>query len=186
MDLVKQTTLVLATSLISVKQWRHELLDKTSLTQEDIAEYTGESKNTGAVTLTTYQILTWRGDPAAEFTHLELFRARSWAHRLRRSSPLARAGLPGHGGPPGAKAARTDGNARARRLSTERCLRPDRTKAFLRALEGPRATSVDRGRYLRRTSCSHECRAAYGVRASCATISVPGCGRESNEDDPSS
>ncbi|MFZ3333549.1 MAG: DEAD/DEAH box helicase [Candidatus Acidiferrales bacterium] len=78
MDLVKQTTLVLATSLISVKQWRHELLDKTSLTQEDIAEYTGESKNTGAVTLTTYQILTWRGDPAAEFTHLELFRARSW------------------------------------------------------------------------------------------------------------
>jgi DNA excision repair protein ERCC-3 len=78
MDLVKQTTLVLATSLTSVKQWRHELLDKTSLRQEDIAEYTGEWKNTGPVTLTTYQILTWRGDRAAEFPHLELFRARSW------------------------------------------------------------------------------------------------------------
>ena len=78
MDLVKQTTLVLATTLTSVKQWRRELLDKTSLRQEDIAEYTGERKNTGPVTLTTYQILTWRGDRAAEFPHLELFRARSW------------------------------------------------------------------------------------------------------------
>jgi DNA excision repair protein ERCC-3 len=65
-------------SLTSVKQWRRELLDKTSLRQEDIAEYTGEWKNTGPVTLTTYQILTWRGDRAAEFPHLQLFRARSW------------------------------------------------------------------------------------------------------------
>src|SRR5260370_38913793 len=78
MDLVKQTTLGLATSLTSVKQWRHELLDKTSLRQEDIAEYTGAWKNTGPVTLTTYQILTWRGERAAEFPHLELFRAGSW------------------------------------------------------------------------------------------------------------
>lgn len=60
MELVKQTTLVLTTSLTAVKQWRRELLDKTTLRPEDIAEYTGEQKNTGPVTLTTYQILTWR------------------------------------------------------------------------------------------------------------------------------
>jgi len=78
MDLVKQTTLVLTTSLTSVKQWRRELLDKTSLRQEDIADYTGEQKNTGPVTLTTYQILTWRADRDGEFPHLELFRARPW------------------------------------------------------------------------------------------------------------
>jgi DNA excision repair protein ERCC-3 len=78
MDLVKQTTLVLTTSLTSVKQWRRELLDKTSLRPADIAEYTGERKDTGPVTLTTYQILTWRADREGEFPHLELFRARAW------------------------------------------------------------------------------------------------------------
>jgi len=78
MELVKQTTLVLTTSLTAVKQWRRELLDKTTLRPEDIAEYTGEQKNTGPVTLTTYQILTWRADRDSEFPHLELFRARSW------------------------------------------------------------------------------------------------------------
>jgi len=78
MAMVGQTTLVLATSLTSVKQWRRELLDKTTLTPEDIAEYTGEQKHTGPVTLTTYQILTWRADRESAFPHLELFRARSW------------------------------------------------------------------------------------------------------------
>ena len=78
MDMVGQTTLVLATSLTAVKQWRRELLDKTTLRAEDIAEYTGEQKNTGPVTLTTYQVLTWRPDKESEFPHLELFRARSW------------------------------------------------------------------------------------------------------------
>src|SRR4029077_15224049 len=43
-----------------------------------IEDYTGEWKNTGPVTLTTYQIPIWRRDQAAEFLHLELLRARSW------------------------------------------------------------------------------------------------------------
>jgi DNA excision repair protein ERCC-3 len=78
MEMVGQTALVLATSLTSVKQWRRELLDKTTLRPDDIAEYTGEQKSTGPITLTTYQILTWRADREGEFPHLELFRARSW------------------------------------------------------------------------------------------------------------
>jgi DNA excision repair protein ERCC-3 len=78
MKMVGQTALVLTTSLTSVKQWRRELLDKTSLRSDEIAEYTGEQKSTGPVTLTTYQILTWRADREGEFPHLELFRARSW------------------------------------------------------------------------------------------------------------
>ena len=78
MEMVGQTTLVLTTSLTSVKQWRRELCDKSTLGPEEIAEYTGEQKNTGPVTLTTYQILTWRADREGEFPHLELFRARSW------------------------------------------------------------------------------------------------------------
>jgi DNA excision repair protein ERCC-3 len=78
MELVGQTTLVLTTSLTSVKQWRREICDKTTLQPDDIAEYTGEQKNTGPVTLTTYQILTWRADREGDFPHLELFRARPW------------------------------------------------------------------------------------------------------------
>ncbi len=78
MELIGQTTLVLTTSLSSVKQWRREICDKTSLRPGDIAEYTGEQKNTGPVTLTTYQILTWRANREGEFPHLDLFRARPW------------------------------------------------------------------------------------------------------------
>jgi DNA excision repair protein ERCC-3 len=78
MAAVGQTTLVLTTSLTSVKQWRRELLDKTTLREDAIAEYTGESKATGPVTLSTYQVLTWRPDRDSEFPHLTLFQARSW------------------------------------------------------------------------------------------------------------
>jgi len=78
MELVGQTTLVLTTSLTSVKQWRRELLDKTIVRPDDVAEYSGERKDTGPVTLTTYQILTWRAGREGEFPHLELFRARPW------------------------------------------------------------------------------------------------------------
>ncbi|MDN5871357.1 MAG: helicase-associated domain-containing protein [Nitrococcus sp.] len=78
MEMVGQTTLVLTTSLTSVKQWRREICDKTSLLPDEIAQYTGEQKSTGPVTLTTYQILTWRSDRGSDFPHLGLFRARSW------------------------------------------------------------------------------------------------------------
>lgn len=78
MAAVGQTTLILTTSLTSVKQWRRELLDKTTLGSDAIAEYTGESKATGPVTISTYQVLTWRRDREGEFPHLALFQARSW------------------------------------------------------------------------------------------------------------
>ena len=79
MELIGQTTLVLTTSLTSVKQWRREILDKTTLLPDDIAEYTGEQKNTGPVTLATYQMLTWRENRESEFPHLRLFQARGGA-----------------------------------------------------------------------------------------------------------
>lgn len=60
MALLQRSTLVLTTSVTAVKQWRRELLDKTTLTADQIAEYTGESKDIAPVTLATYQILTYR------------------------------------------------------------------------------------------------------------------------------
>ncbi|MCC5637983.1 DEAD/DEAH box helicase [Nostoc sp. CHAB 5844] len=75
---VQESTLVLTTSLTSVRQWRRELLDKTDLLEDAIAEYSGEVKNTGPITLSTYQILTYRHHRDGDFPHFDLFRARSW------------------------------------------------------------------------------------------------------------
>ena len=73
-----ESTLVLTSSLTSVHQWRHELLDKTDLTEEAIAEYSGQVKDTGPVTLSTYQILTYRPRRDEDFVHFALFHARRW------------------------------------------------------------------------------------------------------------
>ena len=78
MAAVGETTLILCTSLTSVKQWRREILDKTTLPEAALAEYTGEHKATGPVTLSTYQVLTWRPDREADFPHFALFSARPW------------------------------------------------------------------------------------------------------------
>lgn len=75
---LQQSTLILTTNLTSVKQWRRELLDKTDLGADMIAEYTGEQKSIGPITLSTYQILTWRENKAAEFPHFSLFHALPW------------------------------------------------------------------------------------------------------------
>ncbi len=75
---VQENTLILTTSLTSVRQWQRELLDKTDLPEEAIAEYSGERKSTAPVTLATYQILTYRPHKEADFLHFSLFQARSW------------------------------------------------------------------------------------------------------------
>ena len=78
MAAVQENTLLLTSNLTSVRQWQRELLDKTDLPEEAIAEYSGEHKATAPVTLATYQILTYRPSPDAEFPHFELFNARPW------------------------------------------------------------------------------------------------------------
>ena len=78
MSLVKQKTLILTSSLTSVHQWRREILDKTSLTEDAIAEYSSVTKQTAAVTLSTYQMLSYRSNKDDEFPHFELFNAQSW------------------------------------------------------------------------------------------------------------
>ncbi len=73
---VKTNTLILVTNTVSARQWRDELLARTSLNEEDIAEYSGSTKDIGPVTIATYQILTTKRK--GEFAHLELLNARDW------------------------------------------------------------------------------------------------------------
>lgn len=78
MNLLKTSTLIITTNISAVHQWIQELLDKTNLTQEQIAEYTGENKNIQQVTVATYQILTWRPEKDGPYPHFSIFRERSW------------------------------------------------------------------------------------------------------------
>ncbi len=78
MALMQKSTLVLTTSITAVKQWHREILDKTDLGDEVIAEYTGESKDIAPVTIATYQIVTHRQDKKEEFPHFRLFDQRDW------------------------------------------------------------------------------------------------------------
>jgi DNA excision repair protein ERCC-3 len=71
-------TLILTANTVALRQWRDELLDKTSLTSEEIGEYSGESKKIKPVTLATYQILTYRKSKNDEFKHFDLFDQKGW------------------------------------------------------------------------------------------------------------
>lgn len=71
-------TLILCTNVAAVHQWRNELLDKTSLTPEDIGEYSGAVKEIRPITITTYQMLTYRKRKDGPFEHLGLMQARNW------------------------------------------------------------------------------------------------------------
>lgn len=75
---LQKSTLVLTTGITAVKQWKRELLDKTDLREDQIAEYTGETKSIGPVTLATYQILTYRPEKSEEFPHFQLFDQQDW------------------------------------------------------------------------------------------------------------
>ena len=69
-------TLILVTNTVSARQWRAELLRRTSLTEDEIGEYSGETKEIKPVTIATYQILTARRK--GEYTHLSLLDALDW------------------------------------------------------------------------------------------------------------
>ena len=73
---VSTTTLILVTNSVSAKQWKAELLRRTSLTEDEIGEYSGAVKEIRPVTIATYQVLTTRRK--GSYLHLELLDARDW------------------------------------------------------------------------------------------------------------
>ena len=71
-------TLVLTPNTVALRQWKRELLDKTNLTEDQIGEYSGAVKEIRPVTLTTYQILTYRKAKEDDFLHFDLFSRGDW------------------------------------------------------------------------------------------------------------
>jgi DNA excision repair protein ERCC-3 len=72
----KATTLILVTNTVSARQWKHELVRRTSLTEDEIGEYSGARKEIRPVTIATYQVMTTRRKGV--YPHLELFDSRDW------------------------------------------------------------------------------------------------------------
>jgi DNA excision repair protein ERCC-3 len=72
----KATTLILVTNTVSARQWKDELVRRTSLTPDEIGEYSGTKKEIRPVTIATYQVMTTRRKGV--YAHLELFDAKDW------------------------------------------------------------------------------------------------------------
>src|SRR5512144_734629 len=72
----KATTLILVTNTVSARQWKDELVRRTSLTEDEIGEYSGSVKEIRPVTIATYQVMTTRRKGV--YSHLELLDARDW------------------------------------------------------------------------------------------------------------
>ena len=145
----KATTLILVTNTVSARQWKDELLRRTSLTEDEIGEYSGTKKEIRPVTIATYQVMTTRRKGV--YAHLELLRrARLGPDRVRRGAPAARADLPDDRGPAGPSADRPDRDADPRGRPRGRRVLADRAEAVRRPLEGHRGPGLDRARRLRR------------------------------------
>ncbi len=143
------TTLILVTNTVSGRQWRRELIARTSLTEDEIGEYSGERKEIRPVTIATYQVMTRKS--GGVYKHLDVFDSHDWGlviydevHLLpapvfRMTADLQsrrRLGSdrdPGPGGRPG-----------GRRLLA------DRAEAVRRSVEGHRVAGLDRARRVHR------------------------------------
>jgi DNA excision repair protein ERCC-3 len=76
MATAKTNTLILVTNTVSARQWKNELLRRTTLTEDEIGEYSGSVKEVKPVTIATYQILTTKRKN--EYAHLALLNANDW------------------------------------------------------------------------------------------------------------
>ena len=168
----KATTLILVTNTVSARQWKDELLRRTSLTEDEIGEYSGVGQ----------------GDPAGHHRDVPgdddqaegrlpppraARRPRLGPDRLRRGAPAAGADLPDDRRPAGAPPARPDRDAGARGRPRGRRVLPDRPEALRRAVEGHRVPGLDRAGRLRRGAGHAEPVRAAGLRHRRARGALP-------------
>jgi len=78
MGKLQTQTLILTANVSALRQWRDEILDKTDLTADQVGEYSGHEKEIRPITLSTYQLLTYRRGKSEEFLHFKLFAERDW------------------------------------------------------------------------------------------------------------
>ena len=137
------TTLILVTNTVAGRQWKRELMNRTSLTEDEIGEYSGEKKEIRPVTIATYQVITRR--TKGEYRHLELFDSRDWGLIIYDEVHLLpSAGVPDDRRPAVPAAAGADRHPDPRGRPRGRRVQPDRAEALRRAVEGHRGPGLDR------------------------------------------
>lgn len=72
----QKTTLILVNSTVAGRQWKRELLQRTTLTEDEIGEYSGEHKEIRPITIATYQVVTRK--TKGVYRAMELFDSRDW------------------------------------------------------------------------------------------------------------
>jgi DNA excision repair protein ERCC-3 len=75
---IQSETLIITTNITALRQWKNELIDKTNISPDDIGEYSGEIKEIKPITITTYQILSYRSDKEGIFSHFKIFNNKNW------------------------------------------------------------------------------------------------------------
>lgn len=83
---IQRATLILTPNTVAVRQWISEIIDKTDIAPEMVAEYTGDRKEIAPITVSTYQILTYRragstnknGIDEEDYPHFSLFTSHDW------------------------------------------------------------------------------------------------------------
>ena len=76
MSHAKATTLILVTNTVAARQWRDELLRRTTLNEDEIGEYSGAKKEIRPITIATYQVMTKKKNGV--YAHLDLFDSYDW------------------------------------------------------------------------------------------------------------
>lgn len=75
---LSRKTLILVSNITAARQWKRELLNRTTITEDEVGEYSGESKIIKPITIATYQILTYRKSKKSPFLHLGIFSEQDW------------------------------------------------------------------------------------------------------------
>ncbi len=75
---LKTETLILTPNITALRQWKRELVDKTTIDPKHVAEYSGQEKQIGPITIATYQVMSHRRSATDDFTHLDLFSDHDW------------------------------------------------------------------------------------------------------------
>ncbi len=78
MSRIANYTLIITTNNVSVHQWKNELIAKTTVAPEEIGEFTGLTKTIRPITITTYQMLTFRRSKEEPFANLDIFTEHNW------------------------------------------------------------------------------------------------------------
>jgi len=78
MTRLQMKTLIVTPNIVSLRQWKSELLEHTDIDPDSVGEYSGEEKQLRPITIATYQILTYRLNRESDFEHMSLFSTFNW------------------------------------------------------------------------------------------------------------